>query len=104
MIINVFVLSDSNNIKCLRKTEANKISNKYRENKESIDLYNQILINSTHTIIIEVFYLLFLNIQMFLQNLLCDTALIFLLTTNVFILFNILRTLLVSVREKYLVF
>ena len=62
------------------------------------------MINITYNIVVEVFYFLFLIIQIFLQYLVCDNLIIILLATNIFFLSHILIVLLESVREIYLVF
>jgi len=101
-VITVLVTSDSNNIIQLRKEHVD--TNKSKRNNIKITLFNLLMINITYNIVVEVFYFLFLIIQIFLQYLVCDNLIIILLATNIFFLSHILIVLLESVREIYLVF
>ena len=81
-VITVLVTSDSNNIIQLRKEHVD--TNKSKRNNIKITLFNLLMINITYNIVVEVFYFLFLIIQIFLQYLVCDNLIIILLATNIF--------------------
>lgn len=60
-VITVLVTSDSNNIIQLRKENVD--TNKSKRNDIEITLFNLLMINITYNIVVEVFYFLFLIIQ-----------------------------------------
>jgi undecaprenyl pyrophosphate phosphatase UppP len=101
-IITILVSADNPNIKKLKEkhsTECKKLSN-----KQPLNLFQVLLSNITYNVLIEVVYLGFLILCIFLQLYFDDEVHKWLMAICVFFIVHILHILLESVGQMYLTF
>jgi len=100
-IITILVSADNPNIKKLKE----KISTECKPlNNKPLNLFQVLLSNITYNVLIEVVYLGFLVVCIFLQLYVGDELYKWLMATCVFFIVHILHILLESVGQMYLTF
>ena len=100
-IITILVSADNPNIKKLKEKHSTECKPR---NGKPISLFQVLLSNITYNVLIEVIYLGFLILCIFLQLYVCDDAYKWLMSVSVFFIVHILHVLLESVGQMYLTF
>jgi len=101
-IITILVSADNPNIKRLKEKHSTEC--KTLRNKQPLNLFQVLLSNITYNVLIEVVYLGFLILCIFLQLYVGEAIFKWLMAVCVFFIIHILHILLESVGQMYLTF
>lgn len=106
-VLTIFVTSESKNVEALKNNNA---SSKYKplvsndNNEKKLTLYQVILSGITFDVLIQIIFLLFLFVELFLRTLVPAGCLKILTSLNVFIMLNIFLVLYETVLNLFYTF